>query len=70
MGSILADGGLMSVIMYHLKHSYHLSDKKIGWIMMSTGLGAFLATLFPSRYKFVRGKSLLLGIIVTAIGTI
>lgn len=68
-GAILADGGSMAIILFHIKNNLHLSDAFASWMLIASGVGAFLVTMFPKKYDSVdKGRNLFIFILICSIG--
>jgi MFS transporter, DHA3 family, macrolide efflux protein len=48
--TVVADAGLLSLVLYHLKNTFALPDKTISWIVLAEGVGMFIASMIAPRF--------------------
>lgn len=58
MATFAGSGGI-TVVLFHLKQVLHLSDRTVGWIVITNGTGAFIGTQIPRRFKKVEKPKLM-----------
>ncbi|MGL5379969.1 MFS transporter [Clostridium sp.] len=67
--SNLADAGLIQLLMFYLGNDFGLGDSKISFIIGISGIGAFIGTFVPQRFKNLKlAKMLFYGLIINNIG--
>lgn len=67
--SNLADSGILTVVLFHLKDELAMPDNLISYVLMVNGLGMLIGTILPPRLKrLARGKMMLLALLLNNFG--
>lgn len=67
--SNFADSGILTVVLFHLKHELTKPDNYISFVLMVNGIGMLVGTFVPQKFKWLaKGKMMFLALLINNIG--
>ncbi|TCP57863.1 Na+/melibiose symporter-like transporter [Tumebacillus sp. BK434] len=67
--SNFADSGILTVVLFHLKHELTKPDNYISFVLMVNGLGMLVGTFVPQKFKWLaKGKMMFAALLINNIG--
>ncbi|ASS73963.1 hypothetical protein CIG75_02505 [Tumebacillus algifaecis] len=67
--SNFADSGILTVVLFHLKHELVKPDNYISFALMINGIGMLVGTFVPQKFKWLaKGKMMFFALLINNIG--